>query len=182
MKVAIWPLTPSLWPALEDLFGKGGASNGCWCMYWRIGAEYHKRPREMNKRAFHRIVKQGPPPRLLAFDGERPVGWCQLTPRRDLGWLNCKPPFQAVDDVPVWAISCFYIRRGYRRRGVMPALIVEALKAAKRAKAPGGGRISSRHCAAGQYVEYFHRHGFYVQAPRIQDNRSPITRATNHAP
>jgi len=137
MKVAIWPLTPSLWPALEDLFGKGGASNGCWCMYWRIGAEYHERPREMNKRAFHRIVKQGPPPRLLAFDGERPVGWCQLTPRRDLGWLNCKPPFQAVDDVPVWAISCFYIRRGYRRRGVMPALIVEALKAAKRAKAPG---------------------------------------------
>jgi hypothetical protein len=24
--------------ALEVLFGKGGASNGCWCMYWRIGA------------------------------------------------------------------------------------------------------------------------------------------------
>jgi hypothetical protein len=36
MKLAILPLTPDLWPALEDLFGKWGASNGCWCMYWRI--------------------------------------------------------------------------------------------------------------------------------------------------
>lgn len=106
-------------------------------MYWRIGPEYHKRPREKNQSALHRIVKQGPPPGLLAFNGERPVGWCQLTPRQDLSWLNRKPAFQAVDDAPVWALSCFYIRRGYRRRGVMTALIVEALKAAKRNHAGG---------------------------------------------
>ena len=136
MKLTIRPLTPSLWPALEDLFGKGGASNGCWCMYWRVGPEYHKRLREKNKSAFHRIVKQGPPPGLLAFDDERPVGWCQLTPRSDLSWLNRKQDLEPVDDMPVWVVSCFYIRRGYRRGGVMTALIVEALKAAKRANAP----------------------------------------------
>jgi hypothetical protein len=33
-------VTPDLWPSLEDLFEKRGASNGCWCMYWRIGPEY----------------------------------------------------------------------------------------------------------------------------------------------
>jgi GNAT superfamily N-acetyltransferase len=136
MKLTIRPFTPSLWPALEALFGKGGASNGCWCMYWRIGPEYHKRPREKNKTALHRIVNQGPPPGLLALDGERVVGWCQLTPRRDLSWLNRKHAPEPVDDVPVWVASCFYIRRGYRRRGVMSSLIVEALKAAKRASAP----------------------------------------------
>jgi len=136
MKLTIRPLTPSQWPALEALFGKGGASNGCWCMYWRIGPAYHKRPRSKNKRAFHRIVKESPPPGLLAFDGERAVGWCQLTPRLDLSWLPRKQPFQPVDDLPVWAISCFYIRRGYRRRGIMTALILEALKVAKRANAP----------------------------------------------
>jgi GNAT superfamily N-acetyltransferase len=136
MKITIRPLTPSLWPALEDLFGKGGARNGCWCMYWRIGPEYHKRARQKNKSALHRIVNQGPPPGLLAFYGEQPVGWCQLTPRQDLRWLNRKPSLEPVDDVPVWALSCFYIRRGYRRRGVMTALIAEALKAAKRAHAP----------------------------------------------
>ena len=136
MTVTIRALTPSLWPALEALFGKGGASNGCWCMYWRIGPEYHKRLREKNKSALHRIVKQGPPPGLLAFEGERPIGWCQLMPRQDLSWLNRKQALQAVDDVPVWAVSCFYIRRGYRRRRVMAALITEALKPAKRANAP----------------------------------------------
>lgn len=98
--------------------------------------EYHKRSREKNKQALHRIVNEGPPPGLLAFDGDRPVGWCQLTPRRDLGWLNHKPPLRPLDDVPVWAVSCFYIRRGYRRRGVMAALVVEALKVAKRANVP----------------------------------------------
>lgn len=136
MKLAIRPLTPSLWPALEALFGKSGASNGCWCMYWRIGPEYHKRPREKNKSALRRIVNQGPPPGLLAFDGKQPVGWCQLTPRQDLNWLNRKQALEPVDDVPVWALSCFYVRCGYRRQGIMAALIAEALKAAKRDKAP----------------------------------------------
>src|SRR5579872_6685970 len=135
MKITIRPLTPSLWPDLEALFGRNGASNGCWCMYWRIGPEHHKRPREKNRIAFRKIVKRGPPPGLVAFDGEKAVGWCQLTLRKDLRWLNCKPALEPVDDVPVWALSCFYIRRGYRRRGVMTALIGEALKAAKRAHA-----------------------------------------------
>jgi GNAT superfamily N-acetyltransferase len=136
MKITIRPLTPSLWPDLEALFGRNGASNGCWCMYWRIGPEYHKRPREKNRIAFRKIVKHGPPPGLVAFDGERAVGWCQLTPREDLRWLNRKPTLEAVDHTPVWSISCFYVRRGYRRKGVMSSLIVKALKAAKRAHSP----------------------------------------------
>jgi hypothetical protein len=32
MKLTIRPLTPDLWPALEDLFGENGAAGGCWCM------------------------------------------------------------------------------------------------------------------------------------------------------
>ena len=104
-------------------------------MYWRIGSEYHKRPREKNRNAFRKIVKHGPPPGLLAFDGERAVGWCQLTPRDNLGWLPHARFFERVDDVPVWSLSCFYVRRGYRRQGVMSALIAAALHAAKQAKA-----------------------------------------------
>ena len=59
MKLKIRPLTPNLWPALEDLFGENGACNGCWCMYWRIGNAYRKKPRETNKAAFHEVVKRG---------------------------------------------------------------------------------------------------------------------------
>ncbi len=136
MKLTVRPLTPDLWPALEDLFGKSGASNGCWCMYWRIGSAYGKREREKNKAAFRKIVKRGPPPGLLAFDGHVAVGWCQLTPREALPWLDRGRRHKRVDDAPVWSLSCFYVRRGYRRKGVAAALIAAALKAAKRAKAP----------------------------------------------
>ena len=136
MNLTIHPLTPDLWSHFEDLFGRGGASNGCWCMYWRIGSQYHKRDRALNKNAFQEIVKQGPPPGLLAFDGELAVGWCQLTPRANLPSLEKRNFFERVDDLPVWSISCFYIRRGYRRQGVMSALIEEAVRVARDAGAP----------------------------------------------
>lgn len=136
MQLKIRPLTPDLWPALEDLFGSKGACNGCWCMYWRIGATYRKAPGDKNKAAFKKIVKDGPPPGLIAFDGDRAVGWCQLTPRDTLPWLDRAWRLKRVDDLPVWSLSCFYIRIGYRRKGVTSALIAAALKAAKRANAP----------------------------------------------
>jgi GNAT superfamily N-acetyltransferase len=136
IKLAVKPLTSDLWSSLEELFGAQGACNGCWCMYWRLGPEYFRRPREMNRRDLRRIVNQGPPPGLLAFDGERAVGWCQLTPRSDLGWLNRKRMLESGDHMPVWSISCFYVRRGYRNQGVMSALIAAALRAAKSAGAP----------------------------------------------
>ena len=134
--MVVRPLTPDLWPALEDLFGKSGACNGCWCMYWRLGSAYSKRPRDQNKAAFRGIVKRGPPPGLLAFDGDIAVGWCQLTPRSVLPHLDRARYTRKVDDVPVWSISCFYVRRGYRRKGVTTALIEAALKAARRNRAP----------------------------------------------
>ena len=136
MKFKIEALTPQLWPAFEDLFGKQGACNGCWCMNWRIGREYQRRAREDNKADFKDIVKKGPPPGLLAFDGDLAVGWCQLTPRSALPWLNRQWRLKPLDDLPVWCISCFYVRKGYRRKGVTSALIRGALKAAKDAGAP----------------------------------------------
>lgn len=136
MKLDVHPVTPERWPALEDLFGKSGASNGCWCMYWRLGSAYRRRPRAENKAALRDVVCHGPPPGLLACDGELAVGWCQLTPRDVLPWLDRTRVLQPVDDLPVWSLSCFYVRRGYRRRGVMSALIAAAVSAAKDAGAP----------------------------------------------
>jgi GNAT superfamily N-acetyltransferase len=82
------------------------------------------------------VVKHGPAPGLLAFDGEVAVGWCQLTPRAALHWLDRAWFVKRVDDMPVWSLSCFYVRQGYRRRGVTSVLVAAALKAAKRAGAP----------------------------------------------
>src|SRR5437764_14701882 len=105
-------------------------------MYWRVGRAYRERAHEENRAAFREIVERGPPPGLLAFAGNMAVGWCQLTPRDALPWLDRTRRLKRADDVPVWSLLCFYVRKGYRRRGVSSALIAAAVKAAQRAKAP----------------------------------------------
>jgi GNAT superfamily N-acetyltransferase len=136
MKLSISPLTPDRWPAFEDLFDNEGPCGRCWCAYWRIGSAYQRRTREENKATFREIVLRGPPPGLLAFAGDLAVGFCQLTPRDALPWLDRAWRLKRVDDQPVWSLSCFYVRKEYRRQGVTAALIAAALKAARRAKAP----------------------------------------------
>jgi GNAT superfamily N-acetyltransferase len=136
MKLTVRPLTPDLWPQLEALFGPVGACNGCWCMYWRIGSAYTKRPRAQNKRSFRAVVKKGPPPGLLAFADGLAVGWAQVTPRAALPGLDRGRFTKQVDEVPVWSVSCFYIRKGWRGKGVMTALIDAAVDFATASKAP----------------------------------------------
>jgi GNAT superfamily N-acetyltransferase len=171
MELTIRPLTPDLWPALEDLFGAIGACNGCWCMYGRIGSAYRKRPREENKTDFRDIVMRGPSPGLLAFDGDVPVGWCQLTPRSALPWLDRNWRLKPVDDEPVWSLSCLYVRKGYRRRGVTSRLIAAAIEAARRAQAPAleahpfDAEVSPSASGSG-YASTFARAGFVEVARR----------------
>ena len=179
MELTVRPLTPELWPALEDLFGKQGAVNGCWCMYWRIGSDYRKRPREENRAAFREVVGRGPPPGLLAFEGEVAVGWCQLTPRMALPWLVRTWRLKPVDGVPVWALSCLYVRRGYRRRGITSALIAAALQTAEDAGAPAleaypfDADVSPSASGTG-YASTFERAGFREVARRA--SARPIMR------
>jgi GNAT superfamily N-acetyltransferase len=172
MKLVVRTLVPQRWPALEDLFGRSGASNGCWCMYWRIGSLYRQRPRERNRAALQRRVRRGPPPGLLAFNGEQAVGWCQLTPRDELTWLDRFGALARVDSSPVWSISCFYVRRGYRGQGVTAALIAGALAAARRAGAPAveaypwDAAHATPGCAFTGYASTFVRAGFQEVARR----------------
>ncbi len=141
-------------------------------MYWRIGAAYRRRPGSRNKADFREVVRQGPPPGLVAFDGELAVGWCQLTPRDALPFLDREWRLKRVDDVPVWSISCFYVRIGHRRQGVAAALIREALRVAKQAKAPAleaypfDASVSPSSTSTG-YASTFTRAGFKVVARHI---------------
>lgn len=131
------PLRDDLWPALVDLFGRAGASNGCWCMYWILGAEYHKRPREKNKQALQRAAAEGPAPGLLAIDDTgTAVGWCRVTPRGQLTWLNRRAEFAPVDDLAVWSVPCFFVRRGMRQQGMVASLIAGAIDHARACGAP----------------------------------------------
>jgi GNAT superfamily N-acetyltransferase len=179
LTISVRPLTPELWPALEDLFGEQGACARCWCMYWRIGSAYRRLPAEANKAAFREIVKRGPPPGLLAFAGDTAVGWCQLTPRDAVPWLDRVWRLAPVDDRPVWSITCFYMRKGYRKRGVTAALIAAAVTAAQRCGAPAleaypldAGKSSSTSSTG--FASTFVRAGFRTVARRSPER--PIMR------
>jgi len=136
MALTVQAMTAERWPALEDLFGKAGASNGCWCMYWRIGPLYRSRPRTANKTDLRRLAGSGQPPGLLAFDGEVAVGWCSLAPRTEFEWLVGTRYLRPPDDLPVWSAPCFFVRRAFRGRDVLDALIPAAVEAAASAGAP----------------------------------------------
>jgi GNAT superfamily N-acetyltransferase len=105
-------------------------------MYWRIGTQYRRNPSARNRSAFKSVIRRGPPPGLIAFAGAVALGWCQLTPRKNLAWLEHTWGPRTIDKAPVWAISCLYIRKGHRKKGITAALISAAIQAAKRAKAP----------------------------------------------
>jgi GNAT superfamily N-acetyltransferase len=181
MALAITPLTAERWPALEDLFGRAGASNGCWCMYWRIGPRYGDRPSEENKRDLRRLAASGRPPGLLACDGDLAVGWCELAPRAELGWLAHARYLQPVDDLPVWSVPCFFVRRAHRHRAVMGALIEGAVGAAAAAGAPAVEAYPVDTAVPGHtrnlfpgVASAFARHGFEVVARRKPDR--PVMR------
>jgi GNAT superfamily N-acetyltransferase len=183
MDLTISPLTLEQWPALEDLFGRAGASNGCWCMYWRIGPRYRDRPREENKQELRQLAASSPSPGLLAFDGVIAVGWCELAPRADLGWLAYARYLPPTDDLPVWSVPCFYIRRTHRGRGVMGALIEAAAAAAASACAPALEAYPVDTAVPGHTgnlfpgtVATFTRHGFHEVARHKPDR--PVMRRT----
>jgi GNAT superfamily N-acetyltransferase len=151
-------------------------------MYWILGAEYHRRPRSTNKEQLCSTVKSGQAPGLLAFDETgTALGWCRLNPREELHWLNRKRDLGPVDDVPVWSLSCFYVRSGSRGAGVMTALIGAAIDQARAAGAialeayPIDTHIegATRNLFPGT-VSAFTGAGFTVVARRAQDR--PIMR------
>jgi GNAT superfamily N-acetyltransferase len=182
--LVVRPLDARTWPALEDLFGKSGASNGCWCMYWRMGPRYLDRPRAANKDELRALAEQpGRQAGLLAFDGDLAVGWCELAPRAELGWLAHFRAFDPPDDLPVWSMPCFYVRRTHRGHGVMSALIEAAVRRAAVADVPALEAYPvdtdvpghTRNTFPG-IASVFTRHGFDVVARRTKSR--PVMRRT----
>ena len=134
------PLTADRWPDLEDLFGKDkGANSGCWCMWPRLTrAEFDRMDEEGRKRAFRRLVKSNAVPGLIAYDGERPIAWVAIGPRRDVARFDTTKVSTldaGEEGAGLYAITCFYVRTGERKRGLMKDLAKAALAYARKKRA-----------------------------------------------
>jgi GNAT superfamily N-acetyltransferase len=74
---------------------------------------------------------------LLAYIDDVPVGWCAVAPGEHYVGLQGSRILKPVDDKPVWSVSCLFIKRPYRRRGISAQL----LRAAVEFAAKQGARI-----------------------------------------
>jgi hypothetical protein len=127
--------TEDRWDDLCRLFGRAGASSGCWCQYWLIGSGYYRRDHGLNKDCLRREFIEGaaPAPGLIAYrDSGHAVGWARLCPRSQLGWLNARFGRRLPVGDEVWSLSCFYVPTRESGAGVMTALITGATTEASR--------------------------------------------------
>jgi GNAT superfamily N-acetyltransferase len=144
----------------------------------RIGADYRRRSPQRNRADFRDVVRRGPPG-LLALQDELAVGWCQVASREELSALDRGWRIKHVDDVPVWVIACFYVRKGHRRQGVSSALLAAAVDLARSAGAPAveafplDGSVSPSATSTG-YASTFASAGFAEVARRSPER--PIMR------
>lgn len=123
---------------MESLFGKRGACGGCWCMSWRLKrADFERGKGSKNKKALKNLVTKGKPPGIIAYEKDKPIGWCSVAPREDFVFLGNSRVLAPIDEAPVWSVSCLFVEKQHRSKGVS----VELLKAAVEYVGKRGGKI-----------------------------------------
>ena len=122
------PLTTDKWMDFESLFGPRGACGGCWCMFWRLTRkEFERHKGEGNRKAMKAIVEAGKIPGILAFAQDRAVAWCSVAPREHFTALARSRILKPLDNLPVWSISCFFVEKNYRHKGLSTQMIKAAV-------------------------------------------------------
>ncbi len=138
--ITVRPLLPDDWELLETLFGRAGACGGCWCMLWRVpslGKYWAMHKGRRIREAFRYLVRSGRVTGVVACKGGFPLGWCSIAPRSDFPYLSRARSVSACDDSSRWAVSCFFVARSMRRKGIAGALLRGALALAKSRGASG---------------------------------------------
>ncbi|MBP2370861.1 GNAT family N-acetyltransferase [Pseudonocardia parietis] len=115
---------------------KNPGSNVCWCLSYRIPSRLNNELRGPARGALvEELCAATPPPGVLAYDGDEPVGWAAIAPRSETTFArNRKIP--QLDDLPVWSLWCIRVRPGHRGRGISHALIDGAVEFARANGAP----------------------------------------------
>ncbi|MGE3874921.1 MAG: GNAT family N-acetyltransferase [Parvibaculaceae bacterium] len=139
-RFTVRPLTLSRWPDVEDLFGpEKGANSGCWCMWPRLtGADFKAMGKDKRKKAFKSCVATGPVPGLLLYEKDQAIGWVAVSPRSRVvrfGKARTSALETGKDPRTHYAITCFYVRTGYRKRGLMADLARAAIDYARKKNA-----------------------------------------------
>ena len=180
------PLSDETWEALAALFREGGDPRWCWCQFWRLRSKDMSglKVPELRER-LHDQARSELAPGLVAFEGDRAVGWASVAPRDHYQRIAFSKVIPKIDDRPVWSIVCFAVSSSARGRGVARALLdaavefarsngAEAIEAYPVALEPGA-TIHPNSVYTGTLTT-FERVGFSVVADRASDPSSKSRR------
>lgn len=140
--ITVVPANEASWADLKAVFGERGEPHHCQCQWFKFPrAVWRSMPQEERESLLRSQTHCGEPASeatsgLVAYlDGE-PVGWCAIEPRTEYPrLLDLRVPWSGRsedrDDPGVWAVTCFVVRTGFRRRGVSRALTAAAVDFAR---------------------------------------------------
>lgn len=122
-RIQVVPATPDRWDDVVAVLGPNG-DRGCWCQAPRGRDTGPRRgdPRYRPELLQAQLAEEPPAGMLAYLDGEV-AGWLGFAPRTRLPRMARSRTIPTVDDVDAWAILCFNVRSGFRRRGVATALL-----------------------------------------------------------
>ncbi len=170
MELTSKPLTDRTWPDFAQLAeDHGGVWNGCWCLgFHPEGAPYIHTP-EQRRALKEARVRDGRAHAALVYDDGRCVGWCQFGPTDELPRIKSLKSYQSgLQRLPDWRITCFFVARTHRHRGVADVALGAAIDEIARL---GGGVVESYpedttgRTVSGSFLHnatlrMFERHGF----------------------
>lgn len=135
-------LDDSTWSDFARLVERhNGIWGGCWCMSFHLQHGFGNRTVAQLRTEKERRVRDDQAHAALVYDGSVAVGWCQFGPTDELPRIKNKRAYlDGLTDLPDWRITCFFVDRDYRGRGVASVALKGALREISRL---GGGTVES---------------------------------------
>lgn len=138
----IEPLSSLTWDAFAALAERhNGIWGGCWCTWFHLYPDPPER-RDLGHREFkRRLVEQDLAHAALVFDGDRAVAWAEFGPVSELANIHHRKEWErTADSVPDFRITCLFVDRDHRRRGLASVAVRGALQLIS---AAGGGTVEA---------------------------------------
>src|SRR5215469_17503259 len=132
-ELTIVPANEASWADLRAIFGTSDYPGKCYCQrfktlgwLWSQGTP-EDRQRQLRDQTNCDDPGAGNTTGLVAYAGGEPVGWVAVEPRTEYPRLMGLPTVwkgrhEDKQDDGVWSVTCFVVRKGYRRRGITYAL------------------------------------------------------------